>query len=138
MRAAKRYALDVIERAVRTFAQGFAAAFVLTNLDVLTALKVAFGAGITSVAMSFGARGVGAKGTAALLPISADAASAVLDTAGKVVGTVTEPVPIAKQVGDAVEAGVDAVTDKMQDVAVTGAHKVEGLLRRLFRRRGKT
>lgn len=134
MRAAKRYAADVLERAVRTFAQGFAAAFVLTNLDVVNAFKVAFGAGMASVLMSFGAKQVGAKGTAALLPVSADAASAVLDATGKVVGTITEPVPGVKQIGDAVDSGVDALTDKVQDAAAAGATKVERWISRMLGR----
>jgi hypothetical protein len=133
--ATKRFVADQLERAVRTFAQGFAAAFVLTDLNVVSALKVAVGAGLASVAMSYGAKHVGAKGTAALLPVTADAASAVLDTTGRVVGSITEPVPVVKQVGDAVEEGVDVLTDKVQDAAAAGARAVEGFLGRLFRRR---
>lgn len=135
MRATKRFALDVIERAAATFVEAFAATFLASELNLWTRVQISFAAAAAAVVKAFTAKNVGAKGTAALLPIGADAASAVLDTTGKVVGTITEPVPGAKQVGDAVEEGIDTVTDKVQDAAASGARAVEGFLSRLFNRR---
>lgn len=140
MNATKRFILDVIERAAATFVEAFAASFVASELDLWTRTQIAFAAAMAALVKAYGAKRVGAKGTAAILPVGADAASAVLDSAGKVIGTVTEPVPGVKQVGDAVEKGIDSATDAVQDAAVAGAHKVEGFLGRLLGifRKGKS
>ena len=137
MRATKRFALDVIERAAATFVEAFAATFLASELDLWTRVQISFAAAVAAVVKAFAGRHVGAKGTAALLPIGADAASAVLDSTGKVVGVLTEPVPVAKQIGDAVEEGIDTATDKLQDAATSGARAVESFLSRLFNRRRK-
>jgi hypothetical protein len=137
MSSVKRFALDIIERAAATFVEAFAASFVASELDLWTRIQFAFAAALAAVLKGFGAKQIGAKGTAAVLPISADAASAVLDTTGKVIGTISEPIPGVKQVGDAVETGIDRATDKVQDVAVEGAQAVEGFLSRLFGGRKK-
>lgn len=137
MNATRRFIIDAAERAAATWVEAFAASFVASELDLVTRTQIAFAAALAALVKAYGARQVGAKGTAALLPVSADAVSAVLDATGKVVGTVTESVPGVKQVGDAVEEGIDVATDKVQDVAVAGAKRVEGFLGRLFGRRRK-
>lgn len=134
MNATKRFLTDVLERAAATFVEAFAATFLASELDLWTRIQISFGAAVAMVIKGFTAKKIGAKGTAALLPITADAASAVLDGTGRVVGTVTEPVPVVKQMGDAIEVGMDRATDAVQDAAVAGARKLEGFLGRLFRR----
>lgn len=135
MRATRNFLLDVLERASMTAVEAFAASFVASELDLWTRTQIAAAAALAAVVKGLTAKRIGAAGTAALLPISADAASAVLDTTGKVVGAVTEPVPGVKQVGDVLEGAIDTATDRVQDVAVTGAGAIEGFLGRLFRRR---
>lgn len=81
MSDAKRYALDLFERVVKTFLQAFIGQVILSGLDVyraltdLSVLEKAGTAGMAAVvALLFGlvARWVGAPDSASLLPAEVD------------------------------------------------------------------
>lgn len=64
----KKY-LDLAERVVWTFVQGFAASLLVTGLDDLgTALKIGLGAGVLSAAKCLAAMNFGDRDSAAALP----------------------------------------------------------------------
>lgn len=139
MSSLKRFLMDLAERTVATFLQVLSATFAanatgVVDVDILTNLKLSLGAAVLAVLKGLSVRSIGAKGTAAALPLAADAASAVLDSAGKVVGTLTEPVPVLDKVGDRLEEGIDRATDKLGDASVAGAKRVESVLGRIFGR----
>lgn len=72
MRNRKEFYLDLLERALWTFVQGFAAAWLVTSELTTAALMVGVVGGLISVAKSIVAKGVGDKESASTLPKSKD------------------------------------------------------------------